>query len=155
MRVGAMMVRISRRLNFIKVSDEQLRIMAACMEGQCDILAFYLFGSYGTKQQTLLSDIDFAVLPMPGETLDVWRELDLLGELQQISEEDDTNLVNLSRAPVTLQMKVLAGGRLLYCRDPVLLADFKEHVIRRYCDFAPHLQEFYRDYDAGLKEELL
>jgi hypothetical protein len=52
-------------------------------------------------------------------------------------------------------MRVLDEGRLLFCRNDIHLTDFIEYVIQRYCDFLPHLEEFYRDYDAGLKEEFL
>ncbi|OIQ11871.1 hypothetical protein MOOTH_12640 [Moorella thermoacetica] len=42
-----------------------LNSMADFAGGQEDVLALFLFGSYGMKWQTVLSDVDLAVLPMP------------------------------------------------------------------------------------------
>jgi predicted nucleotidyltransferase len=139
----------------IRLSRKQIDTMASYMEKQEDVLAFYLYGSYGTEYQTILSDVDFAVLPFSKKELDIDRELELLSELQLIGRSDDINMVNLLKVPVTLQMRVLESGRLLFCRIDVFLADFKELVIRRYCDFEPDPSTFYRDYDAGLREEFL
>ncbi len=92
---------------------------------------------------------------MPKTSWDYRRELDLLAELCHIGRNDDINLVNLRRVPVTLQMRVLETGRLLYVKNPILLADFKESVIRRYCDFEPDMKNLYQDFDTGLREEFL
>jgi predicted nucleotidyltransferase len=117
-------------------------------------LAFYLYGSYGTEHQTPLSDVDFAVLPISKDFC-LYREMETLSELQFIAGNDDINLINLLKVPITLQIRVLETGKLLYCKDDNLLSDFKELVIRYYCDFKPDLRAFYRDYDAGLREEFL
>ncbi len=149
------MARLSRKLAIITLSPQQLKSMTDFIKSQKDILAFFLYGSYGTKLQTALSDVDFAVLPMSQTSWDYRRELDLLAGLCHIGRNDDINLVNLQQVPVTLQMRVLETGRLLYVKDAILLADFKESVIRRYCDFEPDLKNLYRDFDTGLREEFL
>ncbi|NPV29432.1 MAG: nucleotidyltransferase domain-containing protein [Firmicutes bacterium] len=92
---------------------------------------------------------------MPQTSWSYRRELDLLDELCHIGQSEDINLINLQQVPVTLQMRVLETGRPLYVRDEIRLADFKEWVIRRYCDFEPDLKNLYRDFDAGLREEFL
>jgi predicted nucleotidyltransferase len=149
------MVRLSRKLKKIKLTSGQLQNIVGYIKQQEDILALYLYGSYGTEYQTVFSDVDFAVLPMRFSPLDHEREIELNAELIQLGKNDDINLVNLSRVPVTLQMQVLETGRLLYCKDELLLADFKESVIRRYCDFEPDLRNIYQDFDAGLREEFI
>jgi len=88
------------------------------------VLAFYLYGSYGTEYQTILSDVDFAVLPFSKKELDIDRELELLSELQLIGRSDDINMVNLLKVPVTLQMRVLESGRLLFCEDRRVFGGF-------------------------------
>lgn len=149
------MARLSRRPEKITLSPQQLKKLTDFIRSQGDILAFYLYGSYGTEFQTALSDVDFAVLPMPTVPWDCKRELDLQAELSGIGQCDDISLINLQRVPVTLQMRVIETGRLLYVRDEIMLADFKEGVIRRYCDFEPDLKNIYRDFEAGLREEFL
>ncbi|MGB9663283.1 MAG: type VII toxin-antitoxin system MntA family adenylyltransferase antitoxin [Moorellaceae bacterium] len=149
------MTRLSRKLTKIILSPQQLQNLRDFIRRQEDILAFYLYGSYGTKFQTALSDIDFAVLPMPPNPWDYRRELELQVGLSGIVQSEDINLINLQQVPVTLQMRVIEVGRLLYVRDQILLANFKESVILRYCDFEPDLKSLYCDFDAGLREEFL
>lgn len=149
------MVRLSRRLEKLYLSPEQFVALKTLAQSQSDIAALYLHGSYGTDVQTALSDLDLAVLPVPGSSWDFRREIELLSDLFDIVRNDDVNLINLRRVPVTLQMRVLESGRLLYLRDEVMLADFKESVIRRYCDFEPDLRQLYADFDAELREEFL
>lgn len=149
------MGRLSRKLEMIEISSPQMQEIIDYISLQEDVLALYLYGSYGTGYQNYLSDVDFAVLPLEDRELDIAREARLLGELQGICKNDDVNLVNLRRVPVTLQMQVLDTGRLLYCRDEIQLADFKEYVICRYCDFEPDFRTICRDYDMGLREEYL
>lgn len=139
----------------IILSDKQFREMVKFVKQQNYILAFYLYGSYGTEMQTPLSDVDLAILPMPGIRLDLKKELELSCRFEEIGCNDDINLINLAKVPVTLQMNVVEGGKLLYCRDRILLADFLEQVIRRYCDFETDLRSLYLDFDIGLREEFL
>ena len=139
----------------IILSDKQFREMVKFVKQQNYILAFYLYGSYGTEMQTPLSDVDLAILPMPGIRLDLKKELELSCRFGEIGRNEDINLINLAKVPVTLQMNVVEGGKLLYCRDRILLADFLEQVIRRYCDFETDLRSLYLDFDIGLREEFL
>lgn len=54
-----------------------------------------LYGSYGTKYQTVLSDVDFAILPVPGKELDIYRELSITSELGNLGKNEDINLTLL------------------------------------------------------------
>lgn len=148
-------VRISVPTSPIVVKEEQLGEMARHCETERDILALYLYGSYGTPYQTALSDVDLAVLPMPGAKWDWRRELEVQDSLSGMGGSDDINVVNLRAVPVTLQFRVLETGRILYVRDPTSLADFVEEVIIRHADIAPDLEVFRREYDLALREEFL
>lgn len=149
------MGRFTHKPEKIKLLEEQFRKMVEFVKQQDYILAFYLYGSYGTKMQTPLSDVDLAILPMPEIRLDLQKELELSCQFEEIGDNEDINLINLARVPVTLQMNVVEGGKLLYCRDRILLTNFLEQVIRRYCDFETDLKSLYRDFDIGLREEFL
>lgn len=151
----SLLTRLSREIKKIRLSRNQIEAMRSYISKQEDVLAFYIFGSHGTREQTDLSDVDLAVLPYFNKNLTVNREAEILSELQRIGQSDDINMLNLLKVPVTVQMQVLETGRLLFCADEVFLADFTEHVIRRYCDFEPDLRTFNLDYDTGLKEEFL
>jgi len=140
-------------LKMIRIDQDQLNAMVDYLKNRGDILAFYIYGSYGSKYQTIFSDVDLAVLPTPGVTFNFKSELSAAAELSLIGKTDDINLINLNKVPVTLQMEVLETGKLLYCADELLLSDFIESVMLRYCDFEPDLRSFYQDYDYGLKRD--
>jgi predicted nucleotidyltransferase len=148
------MVRLDRKLQTIRLSPKQLKEMAAFAAAH-EVLALYLYGSYGTEYQTPLSDVALAVLPMPRIALEVERLLNMEAELSLIAGCHDISLINLRRVPVTLQMRVLEDRRPLYIREELFVAAFVELVIRRYCDFEPDLRAIQRDYDEGLREEFL
>jgi len=145
----------NRENKMISLSDQQFASMIDYIKARGDILAIYIYGSYATKYQTPLSDLDLAILPMPEVNLDLNTELGIEVKLVEICKTDHVNVINLSNAALPFQMKVLEQGRLLYCADQNLLADFIEMVIKRFCDFAPDLEAVYKDYDAGLKEAYL
>ncbi len=148
-------MRLSRVLSPISLSEDQFREIVRYCDGEEDILALYLYGSYGTPYQTPLSDVDLAVLPMPGSPWSMRRELEVHAEIASIGRSDDINVVNLRTVPVTLQIRVLDTGKTLYVRDPGLLADFVAAVIVRHADFTPDLAAFYRDWDSAIREEFL
>ena len=139
----------------IILSDQQIENLKEYMKSQEEVVALYLYGSYGTKHQTPLSDVDLAFLPINKDSVDIYKEMEFAAELQHIGENENINLVNLLKVPITLQMNILKNGQLLFCNYEEYLADFKELIILGYCDFEPDLREFYKEYDKGMQEELL
>lgn len=131
----------------------EFKSLVQLVENDDRIMTLYLIGSYDTPYYGALSDLDFAVLTK--RTLDAQEQLSLLGAFSAVLTSDAVDLVFLNRAPLTLQHKVLAEGRLLYNRDNVFLADFSERTIKLYCDFAIDLKQFYREYDEALRKEFL
>ena len=149
------MARLSKDPQKIQLSQEKMnQIIDTCISYQ-NIIALYLFGSYGTEHQTPLSDVDLAILPSNQDKLSLSDEQAILATIQEIGGTDDINMINLVKVPITLQMEVISTGTLLYCSDEIGLADFKEYVIKRYCDFEPDLRQFNIDYDIGLRKEFL
>ncbi len=147
------MARISKYPDIIQLTTNQIDNIINEVKEYQDIIALYLYGSYGTELQSPLSDVDLAILP--ASEIKFSDELALTAKIQEIGKSDDINTVNLLKVPITLQMEVISTGELLYCRDQIKLADFKEYVIRRYCDFEPDLKQFNIDYDIGLRKEFL
>lgn len=115
------------------------------------LVALYLYGSYDTPHQTPLSDVDLAVLfaedALPGPD----ERLRITGVAIEALREDDVSLVFLNRAPLPFQHEVLRTGRPLLVRDEVALADFRERVVDRYCDFVIDYEAMRADYDEGLR----
>lgn len=122
------------------------------LETQDNLVAAWIFGSYGTPYQTPLSDLDLAFL-FHRDRLPDWDEhLRLQMEISELLHEEDASLMVLNRAPILLQFRVLESGRQLVCRDPVALADFVEIVISRHADFIIDHERFAEEYDRALVE---
>ena len=116
-----------------------------------NVMALYLVGSFDTPYHTPLSDIDFAVILK--EKMEFSEQAKILTDIMEILKTDRVDIIFLPGAGLPIQHKVLRDGRLLYNRDTIFLADFIEATIKRYCDFQIDLNQFYRDYDIGLREE--
>jgi len=142
------MISMKRNLNNVKAKIKKL---IAYIEEKENIIALYIFGSFGTPNQNLSSDMDFAVLFKDSPSL--LNELELESDICQILERDDVDIVNLNKAPIDISHQVLYTGDLLFCRDEILLADFKEKVFNIYGDYGIVLKKFYDDYLEGMREE--
>lgn len=144
------MGRLSKNKNKINIEPQVEEIEQYFLNRQ-DVAAALLFGSYGTQYQTPLSDLDIAVLFMPGQQISLNRELSMLSDLSTITGEEDINLVVLNKAPLTLQFEVLLTGNVLAKKD-FYLEDFHEYVCKRYADYKIDLDQFKKDYDSALRE---
>jgi|ADurb_Total_1013_FD_contig_41_758142_length_599_multi_5_in_0_out_0_1 predicted nucleotidyltransferase len=146
------MARLSAKLNKIKIEDK-LPALEEFLGSRKEILAVYLFGSYGTEYQTNLSDIDLAVLVSGSVTPDLAYQLDLSAQLADIMQEEDIDVVILNTASVVMQFEVLSTGKLLFERNHELVCDFLERVLKEYGDFQFDLKQFYYDYDDALRKK--
>lgn len=138
---------MERVLHRIKEQIEKLVDYARCNK---NIIALYIFGSFGTKSERPDSDIDLAILFKNNPPL--FEELKIESNISQIFGRDDIDLVNLNKAPIDMCHQVLYTGELLYCSDEIALADFKEKVFKIYGDYGLVLKIFYDDYLKGLAE---
>ncbi|HKM16761.1 MAG TPA: nucleotidyltransferase domain-containing protein [Limnochordia bacterium] len=147
------MVRLGNSEDRINIEPHMVKIKQYLSDSE-GVAAALLFGSYGTPYQTPLSDVDIAVLFRPGYQVSLDQELQISSDLSAISGEEDINLVNLNKAPLTLQFEVLSTGRTLIKKD-LYLEDFHEYVCKRHADYRIDLDQFNRDYDAALREVYL
>jgi predicted nucleotidyltransferase len=117
------------------------------------LVAAWIYGSYGTPEQTPLSDLDLALLFQRGRVPEFKRQLEIYAKIPEIlHQDDDVSVTILNRSPVLFQFRVLETGRQLVCRDPIALADFVEFVISRHADYIVDHRRFAEDYDRALVE---
>jgi len=136
--------------NLENIEEEIKKVKELCQSRE-EIIALYIFGSYGTSEQTPLSDIDFAVLY--GFIPKIEEEIDFEVKISEIFKRDDIDVIVLNRASVDFQIEVLSEGEIIYCRDEILLAEFKEKVFNRYADYEPVLRGFYEDFLKGIEND--
>lgn len=132
--------------------DAQLPALEACLRDVDGLVAAYLYGSYGTPDQTPLSDVDLGLVFAPGREPSFDDQLDIVGRVIGATHEDDVSVTVLNRMPAIFQFRVLETGRLLVCTDPEALADFMSEVFSRHADFMIDHQRFLEEYDAALIE---
>ncbi|HOA16892.1 MAG TPA: nucleotidyltransferase domain-containing protein [Fervidobacterium sp.] len=135
----------------LKGIEKELEELKVYLSYDLNIIALYIFGSYGTEEQDERSDIDFAVLYDRNVSLE--EELELEVKISDIFQRDDIDVINLNKAPINLQHNVIYTGDLIYCSDEVKLADFKEKVFNIYGDYGITLKFFHDDYLKGLSDK--
>ena len=118
-----------------------------------DIMSVYLFGSTGTEWETETSDLDLAILF--SRKLSLMEELEVEAELALLLPEREIDLLNLNRGSVIIQHKVLVTGELIYERDPLYTADFKEKTLKLYFDYGLTYKKMQEDFLEALREEHL
>jgi len=144
-------VRSARHPDKVNI-EPQLGSLVGYLESRHDVLAAYLYGSYGTAHQTALSDVDIAVLFYRDRPPDRRRLFALEADISSICHEDDVNVLSVNDADVMLQFRVLETGRPLLEKDPVAVSEFREYVFSVYGDFEPFYRAFCQDHDRGLRE---
>ncbi|MCR6546585.1 type VII toxin-antitoxin system MntA family adenylyltransferase antitoxin [Dehalobacterium formicoaceticum] len=126
------------------------------VKGNKLILAVFLFGSYAAGRQTLLSDVDIAVLFCKTiKPKQIFTErLRLMGELSIVLGRDDIDLVVLNEAPPSLGYRVIKDGQLLYIRDGARsqLIDYQVMTMDRYFDYLPTQKIFSDGLARRMKE---
>jgi predicted nucleotidyltransferase len=134
---------------------QRLQAVKDYLAGQRDIVAVYLFGSFGTEFQNAFSDLDLGVIFHPERLPDLRRELSIEAELSLLLGTDRIDMVNLNRAPVQLRFKAVSKGTLLFEADAKALAGFLENTYRIYGDYQVDLEAYYREYRKALRETYL
>lgn len=110
----------------------------------------YLYGSHVTGTNHPLSDVDIGVVfadkKMAQEakkrSIRLGAEFDLLFE--EMLNVKNVQTTFLQATPLVLQQNAIEG-KVLYEANPVFRADYEEYVTLRYADFAPLLEQFYKD----------
>lgn len=134
--------------------DSRLPVLVARLRADGRVVAAYLFGSYGTAEQTPLSDVDVAILLHRGVPLSPQVREHFIGLVCDALQEDDVSVMLLNAAPLHLQFEVLRTGRPLLVTDEAAHADFVEYVCKRHGDYAIDREAMLAEYDAALREDL-
>lgn len=108
-------------------------IVQTCLACLPEIQAVYLFGSWGTAEETEHSDLDLALL-LPHKqakelnnlyTAPLHKQLELL-------LKKDVDLINLHQVNTVLQKEIIAEDRRIYCADTYAADEFEMLTISYY-----------------------
>jgi predicted nucleotidyltransferase len=112
--------------------------------GESDVLAAYLFGSRARGEARDRSDLDVAVLELPGRTLGLEGE-DRLRRAIAAATGLSVDVARLLPSSPVLAFEVLATGRRVFARDEQRADEIEEDLLRRYRD-AEHIRRVQREY---------
>ncbi len=107
----------------------------AYLRSKSEICFAYLFGSLVRGKPLPLSDVDIAVYL--SENVDPHeKKLEILGNLIDLLETDEIDLVILNEAPLTIKMKILENNRVIVDNTPFLRHQYESLTMRKYFDFS-------------------
>ncbi len=125
--------------------DEMSAALRAALDPISEVAAGLLFGSWATGRNRPDSDVDLAVLldPPPSDADRYEQTRRLLIALGGHVAVERLDLVLLCDAPPALAFQVLKDGKVILCRDPVVLHRFRVDTYRRHADYEP-VQRLFR-----------
>lgn len=113
------------------------------------VIFSYLFGSLARRHPLPLSDIDIAVYLKPGTNFGEYK-LEILGELMDILQTDEIDLVILNIADIPLVMNIVKAKEIIVDNDPFERHRFESLIMRKYFDFSyKELGQLRRRYLHG------
>ena len=133
------------------INEKKLFGLKKFFEDDTNILLVYLFGSQARLQANPLSDIDLAVLAKKPFSLD--DEATLISNIASILETDKLDLVVLDNASFLLKFKIIAEGKILYCKEERVRIAFEEVVMSEYLLLKPIIEEYDKRFFERIKEE--
>ncbi len=97
-----------------KHEDILNRIKQKILNAYPDIIAIYVFGSFGTKYERKDSDLDIAILPAnPIDGVKLWYfAQELASEIDK-----DVDLIDLLQASTVFRYVIITTGKRIYCSD--------------------------------------
>ena len=134
-----------------KLEPELKENTADFLKKEANVKLAYIFGSYGTKYQNTGSDLDLAVLF--DDPPDMSEQMELAARLELKLGKYDIDLINLNNVKLAFKYEVVRSGELIYSRDEIETAEFKEEVLK----FGPEAEEikykFQQEYITAIKEK--
>jgi uncharacterized protein len=107
----------------------------AYLQSRKDVAFAYLFGSLSTAERKPLSDVDIAVFLSRGDKRGE-KKLEILGDLSDLLNTDEVDLVDLHTESLPLKIRVIKTGTVIADNDPFERHNFESLTIRQYLDFA-------------------
>ena len=119
-----------------------------------DVVVAYLFGSTVRGEANILSDIDIAVLfkerLLQEETFDL--QLELIGELTELLNTNNVDLVVLNDSPLLLTYNVICDGIILKS-DELERVRFETRIMSRYLDERYHIERHAKESLKRIAED--
>ncbi len=114
--------------------DPLIRMLRTRVSG---LVAIYLFGSFGTPDERVDSDIDLGLLA--DAPLEPVALFDFAGELATTAGRE-VDLVDMLACSTVMRARIISTGKLVYCQDAYRTESFATTTYSQYA----HLNEARR-----------
>ena len=125
-------------IKYQKLPENILKLLPGSrdyLESHPKVLFAYLFGGLAKGKLQPLSDVDIALYLAESISLpDI--KLDILGNLINILQTDEIDLVVLNTAELPLIMNVLKSKKIIVDKDPFARHIFESLTMRKFFDFS-------------------
>ncbi len=125
-------------IKYKKLPENILQLLPGAvnyLESHPKVIFSYLFGSLAKGRPLPLSDVDIAVFLKQGVNI-AENKLEILGELIDILQTDEIDLVVLNTANLPLVMNILRNKKIIVDDDPFSRHVFESMIMRKYFDFS-------------------
>ena len=133
-------------IKFDRLPENILELLpgaATYLENHPKTIFAYLFGGLARGIPLPLSDVDVAVYL--ADNLHVKEDkLDILGNLMNILQTDEIDLVILNTAGLPMIISVLKNKRIIVDKDPFARHIFESLSMRKYFDFSIKESEIFK-----------
>jgi predicted nucleotidyltransferase len=119
----------------------------ALLEREPEICAAFLHGSAVKGTMRPESDLDLAILPVAGASLDVERQLDLAARVAAVTGRQ-ADIGILGTANLVYSKEVIVHGKLLFTKDSLHSGTRLALFLSLYADLQQSRKEVLRAYAA-------
>jgi len=127
------------------LEEDAIERLGEILASDTRLVAAYLFGSALTSRFGPESDVDVALLPLPGSALDGNDLLELSARASEaVGRPVDIGLLSFDQ--LIYAVEVLSGGRPLFVKDRFLNDCFFAHALSLYAQLRFERREIERNY---------
>lgn len=145
----------------LHISEDNMQKLRDYCKSKNEIVALFLFGSYGTEKQNANSDIDIAILF--SKAVDMAELCRYQVDFTDILQTDRVDLINLNASSYIMKFEAVKDRNILYCIDMDYANAYIYRVAveynRNYSKYAYYsrlfidlLKEHYTDGNTGVTE---
>ena len=139
-------------IKFSRLPENVLQLLPEAVDylrSHPQILFAYLFGGLARGKPQPLSDVDIAVY-LKQDSNFAECKLDILGQLMDILDTDEIDLVILNTADISLVMNIIKSKEIIVDKNPFERHLFESLMMRKYFDFSfKELNQLRRRYLHG------